>query len=354
MKGVRRIVAGFALLFLAGSLAARTAFIEQLDYSVEGISTEKVFEVNEWAREWFRYLRSHGMDVPPGIPPIRIVLLAESGTGEPAGSVGTVLVGGLSGLDRDAVIDGIVASSLIRYARWRGMAVAPAPWMVTGLTEHFLVYWNPARRDALSAAVLSPREPVPLQTLLRATPQSMAERGAAYAVLSAVGWPDGGAGLMERLLANPLGPFSGFLEEPVETSTEGDLWLATTLADFRLSTGTPVWNLDTSAWRLEWLAMTPAEWRGQLHPRRLDLLRDARAEPDRREWLEERLQLTKGAITRIHPVYHNAVLSLGWVWESIIRRDPQHVVSERIRDFEEDLALAHQLRTVVEQTVGDD
>lgn len=351
MKALSRILAGFVVVWLVAPIGARTAFIEQPDFSVEGVSTEKVFEVNEWAREWFRYLRSHGVDVPPGIPPIRIIVSAGSGGGQPAGTVGTVLVGGGSGLDRDSVIDGIVAASLTRYARWRGLSAVPAPWFVSGLTEHFLVYWNPARRDLLSTAVLHPNASFCLQTSLQAQPASMTERGTAFALLSEVGWPVGGALLIDRLLVNAGSPFAGFSDYAEEAGTEGDLWLATILADFHLSTGAPIWNLDTSAWRLEWLAAVPAEWRGQRYRRQLLLLWNERDEPERQAWLEERLRLTKGAIAQIHPVYHNAAHSLGWVWESILEGEGRDILRHRIRHFEEDLIQAHRLRAMIEETV---
>lgn len=349
MSGPWWVLGGVLTALVTAQLSGRTAFIEQPDYSVEGASTEQVFEVNEWAREWFRYLRSYGVEVPQGIPPIRIVLRTDEADKAPSPPPGTVEISGASGLQRDAVIDGIVSASLIRYSRWRGLGAIPAPWVVTGLTEHFLVYWNPARRDALAREVLLPGSHWSLQALLQTQPESLAERGSAYALLAATGWPSGRAPLLENLLVDATAPFEAFFVDDSADPATGDIWLTTLLAEFRLSGGSPIWNLDTSAWRLEWLAAAPAEWRGRKYLRHLMLVQSERGYPERRAWVEERLRLTKVAITRMHPVYHNATHSLGFVWESILRGDSRAVVAEHVRAFEADLATAHSLRRALGQ-----
>ncbi|MCC5805387.1 MAG: hypothetical protein JJU00_03570 [Opitutales bacterium] len=318
-------------------------------------------------RVWLPLLAADGLSFVGYTERVRVVLPPEdddaaSGWGV-EGGVAVLRVPWGPSLPEDVFWDALAAALTHAWLLDRGIEGGTVPrWIRTGLVEQLRVYLNPARGDFLADhAVVPGTEDAGFDGVFSGGAELAPEsfRARAY-------W------LMEIALAaaEDVDRYAAFLEEASRAADGGrgayqrlsalgggaerfELWLAVCLVEFGSRGRGPFLTAAESRERIDALARTAVLRRGVTkwaHPRGLAALAD---DPALSALAAERGRAVRALLGRVHPVYHNALLSLGVAYERFPVADSGELEA-LAEQFEEDRMQAEAVeRTMVELLRGE-
>ncbi len=285
-------------------------------------------------RVWLPLLEADGLSFEGRTERVRLVLPPE-GDGAAAGwsvegGIAVLRVPWGPALSEDVFWDALSAAVTHAWLLEQGVEGGTVPhWIRTGLVEQLRVHLNPARGDSLAGHAVLPGTEDPgfagvfagggaggLEAYFRArsywflevalAAAGDAERYAGF-IAAASRAEDGGRGAFRALSA--LGGDADRFE----------LWLAVCLAEFGARSRGPFLTAAESRARIDALARAGVRRRGAAEwadPRGLAALAD---DPALRALALERGRAVRSLLGRVHPVYHNALLSLGVFYEQLPR-----------------------------------
>jgi hypothetical protein len=238
-----------------------------------------------------------------------------------------------------------------RVQRNLGRRAEAPSWLVVWTAAQLEVSVNPLFRDILRLeGTADAGNPPSLERLLRSTNPSQVAWSEAWVLGETLGQ---GQSLETFLRANELSTWAATIG--ARDLRELRLRWQTAWIGFHLTPLGPHWDLATSAHQLERLTTLNVWFRGV--ETRLDLaeLRRLMGSPSMPSLVDRRIAWIRRNLPRIHPVYHNALATLGEVYEAIGQGDSRAAEAARRRFLEAREAadlMAHELIELRERASG--
>lgn len=312
-------------------------------------------------REWLPVLAKDGLSLDGRRERVRVALLPEEASGpvgwDTSGGIARLRIPWEPALRQDDFLDALAAALTYSWLLERGSEGGVAPrWIRAGLVERFRVHLNPAHGDRLAADGALPvsgdpefervfsdgrgMEPALFRAwshwfLEIARGAAGNEAGFARFVFEASRSADGGRAAFRGLVGSAA---------PGE---EWDLWLAVCLVEFASRSRAPFLTAGESRERIDALAGTgvlrggEADW---AEVRELSELADARP---LHALAAERGLAVRRLLPRVHPLYHNALLSLGILYERLPHEARVRERQRLVDAFEEDRRTAENMEEAV-------
>ncbi len=307
-------------------------------------------------RVWLPLLAADGLSFDGDLERVRLVLPSES-DGAAAGwsvqrGVAVLRVPWGPSLREDVFWDALAAVVTHAWLLERGVKGGTVPqWIRTGLVERLRVHLNPARGDFLADhAVLPGTEDPRFDGVFsgRTGTVPVSFRARAYwlleVALAAAGDAERYTDFMEAASRAEDGGRGAFrsLSALGGAADRFELWLVVRLAEFGARARGPFLTAAESRERIDALARAGVSRRGAAEWADVRGLAVLAQDPAVYALAEERERAVRRMLGRVHPVYHNALLSLGVFYERLPAGDRETRESLAAR-FEEDRRQAEAM-----------